>query len=322
MFKNKLISIIIPSYNYGRFLPQTISNLKEQSYPNWEAIIIDDGSTDNTEEVALRSIAGDERFKYERIKNKGNAGARNIGLDLAKGDYIQFLDADDFLSQRKLEFQLKELNHKKENVISYTNNVYFKDGKPDNHYPDFNMQGFEWIPKISGQGHKVLNTLMNNNFAVISSPLISHVFLKENKIKFPENLGSKVDWIFWIECVLSGASLEYLDNPEAITLIRRHDQSITVKSNVSKFGEIHARTLIHEKLVKAKLGKEERQALVNENNLRKTLLLKNHFYHSSLSSFETLASLFKNTDIITFTKYFFKGLNFKRKQHSKRIPLD
>ncbi|AGA78976.1 glycosyltransferase [Echinicola vietnamensis] len=314
MIQNNLVSIIIPSYNYGQFINKTISNLKAQSYSNWEAIIIDDGSTDDTEEVITNAIGKDKRFTYLKIKNKGNAAARNVGLDLATGDYIQFLDADDLLSEQKLEIQVEALHAKDENVISYTNNVYFKHENPKKYFPDFNMQGIEWMPKISSSDFEALSTLVINNFAVISSPLINHKFLKKNNIKFPEHLNSKVDWIFWIDCLLAGASLEYLDEPLATTLIRRHSSSITVQDEVLKFGEIHARDLIHKRLVKANLSTEERLKLISENNQRKAALIRNHFYHSSLLNIKTLNLLYKNTNPITFVKYFFKSLNYKRKQ--------
>ncbi|GAB3651363.1 hypothetical protein GCM10028791_19980 [Echinicola sediminis] len=227
---------------------------------------------------------------------------------------MQFLDADDLLSPKKLEIQLHGLKNEKENVISYTHNTYFNHNEPHKHFPDFMMQGVEWMPKISGNGSEVLSTLMVNNFAVISSPLVNHNFLKSNRIRFPECLNSKVDWIFWIDCILSGAHLKYIEHPETTTMIRRHAKSITVQENVLKFGELHARDVINKKLSSAKLDVNEKLRLVKKNKHGKSEFLKQLFYTNSFKNKQLLISLFKNTGPITFVKYFLKGLNFKRKK--------
>ncbi|MHB1105158.1 MAG: glycosyltransferase family 2 protein [Lutibacter sp.] len=106
---NPLISIIIPTYNRAHLLRETLDSVLAQTYANWECIIIDDGSTDNTFEVVSNYIKKDSRFKYlvrpiERIK--GASTCRNIGLENAKGEFIQFLDSDDLLSGNKLFDQI------------------------------------------------------------------------------------------------------------------------------------------------------------------------------------------------------------------------
>ncbi|PQJ73323.1 glycosyltransferase family 2 protein [Polaribacter butkevichii] len=104
---NPLVSIIIPAYNSFVFLPETVASALNQSYTNIEVIVIDDGSTDNTQTLF-------DNFKRKgvqcyKIKNKGASNARNIGLSKAKGVYIQFLDADDILHKNKIEFQIKKM---------------------------------------------------------------------------------------------------------------------------------------------------------------------------------------------------------------------
>ena len=98
----KLISIIIPCYNQVAFLPETLQSVLDQSYEHWECIIVNDGSLDNTEEVALEWCQKDSRFNYLKKENGGLSSARNAGLKIAKGEYIQFLDSDDILEKDKL----------------------------------------------------------------------------------------------------------------------------------------------------------------------------------------------------------------------------
>ena len=101
---SQLVSIITPLYNSEAFIIQTIHSVLQQSYTNWELVLIDDCSTDNTITIVNNFIAGNNQIKL--IKNKENQGAavsRNKGVMAAKGDYIAFLDADDLWKPKKLE---------------------------------------------------------------------------------------------------------------------------------------------------------------------------------------------------------------------------
>lgn len=103
---NDLISVIIPCYQQGRFLHDAVTSLQAQTYPDWEAIIVNDGSTDETALVARDICAADPRVRYMEKANGGLSSARNAGLSVAKGDWIQFLDADDLLMPQKFERQI------------------------------------------------------------------------------------------------------------------------------------------------------------------------------------------------------------------------
>lgn len=114
MTNDKLVSIIIPVYNASHFLEETINSIQEQTYSNWEAIFIDDCSSDNSYDIIKQYQKNDKRIKV--IKNKINNGvaiSRNNGIDYAKGEYLCFLDADDKWHPKKLEKQInfmQELN--------------------------------------------------------------------------------------------------------------------------------------------------------------------------------------------------------------------
>lgn len=108
-----LVSIIIPTYNCEKFIHQTVQSVQNQSYPNWEIILIDDASTDNTVTIINEFAQVDNRIKIiELEKNSGNGFARNVALDKANGRYIAFLDADDLWFPLKLEKQIKFLKDK------------------------------------------------------------------------------------------------------------------------------------------------------------------------------------------------------------------
>lgn len=108
-----LVSIIIPTYNCEKFIHQTVESVQNQSYPNWEIILVDDASTDNTVTIINEFAQVDNRIKIiELEKNSGNGFARNVALDKANGRYIAFLDADDLWFPLKLEKQIKFLKDK------------------------------------------------------------------------------------------------------------------------------------------------------------------------------------------------------------------
>lgn len=90
-----IVSVIVPCYNEGRYLRDALNSVAKQSYYNWECIIVNDGSTDETEYIAQEYIQKDARFKYIAKKNGGLPGARNSGIKSAIGQYILPLDADD-----------------------------------------------------------------------------------------------------------------------------------------------------------------------------------------------------------------------------------
>lgn len=125
----KLISIVIPTYNCCEFLPETIKSLQCQTYSNWEAICVDDGSTDNTLEIARKFQMKDERVRvYARMElPKGGSHCRNIGLQHAKGDYVIFLDGDDILVSTCLEDRLKKIENTKFDFAVFSMGT-FRDG--------------------------------------------------------------------------------------------------------------------------------------------------------------------------------------------------
>src|ERR1044072_5699082 len=104
-----MVSVIVPSYNYGHFIGATLESLQAQTLSNWECIVIDDGSTDDTAEVVARFMKTDARIKFVRQSNRRQAAARNNGFAQMSGKYVQFLDADDQLQSKKFERQVEYL---------------------------------------------------------------------------------------------------------------------------------------------------------------------------------------------------------------------
>lgn len=111
LYKNNTVSVIIPIYNAERFIAKALDSVLQQSYKDIEIILVDDCSSDRTEEVVNGYVEQYPQIIYQRLnKNQGSAVARNTALGLAKGRFVAFLDCDDVWCEGKLEFQLTFMN--------------------------------------------------------------------------------------------------------------------------------------------------------------------------------------------------------------------
>jgi len=118
-----LVSIITPVYNSEKYIKTCIDSVIEQTYPNWEMILVDDCSPDNSRKIILDYAQKDHRIIYQRLKENGGAGvARNVGIQMSQGRYLSFLDSDDFWHPEKLKKQIEFL---KDNDIGAVYSQYY-----------------------------------------------------------------------------------------------------------------------------------------------------------------------------------------------------
>jgi len=164
---SSLISIILPMYNAKKFIDMSIKSVINQTYNNWELIIIDDFSNDGSSEIARKYSFVYNNIKYfKHIRNKGVAAARNTGIKKARGTYIAFLDSDDFWVSKKLERQIRFMED---------NNYYFT-------YTSYEIVDEEGqkLNKIIKVPEKIdfNNSLKGNNistFTVIINMVLLHI---------------------------------------------------------------------------------------------------------------------------------------------------
>jgi glycosyltransferase involved in cell wall biosynthesis len=140
MSSSALISVIVPCYNYGRFLAEALNSVALQTHPDWECIIIDNGSTDNTRLIAESFASGDKRFKYIYTSNTGVSAARNRGVAASSGIYILPLDADDSIEPEYLEKALAVITSQPELKAVYCEASLFGIGKGKWNLPAFSMK--------------------------------------------------------------------------------------------------------------------------------------------------------------------------------------
>ena len=130
-FKHNLVSIVIPSYNNANHIIETLTSVLNQTYTHWECIIVDDGSTDNTNKILSDWCVANPKFRYlnrSEAKNKGANTCRNIGFEQSKGAFVMFLDADDILSKHCLENRVHEFSKNSSLDFVIANTSFYSDG--------------------------------------------------------------------------------------------------------------------------------------------------------------------------------------------------
>jgi glycosyltransferase involved in cell wall biosynthesis len=159
-----LVSIIIPTYNRAFLISETLDSIISQTYENWECIIVDDGSDDNTEETVYVYLQKDNRFRYyQRPVNlpKGGNSCRNYGFELSKGAYIKWFDSDDIMFSNFLEKQV--------DILQSNTNL------------DFCACQWEYFRHNSGSEKNYIN-LKPNNHPIYSYFLESHIFITQSPL--------------------------------------------------------------------------------------------------------------------------------------------
>ena len=309
------VSIIIPVFNYAFVIAETLRNLLDQSHQNWEAIIVDDGSTDNSREIIEGFTQVDSRFHYFYQENQGVSIARNFGLAQASGDYYQFLDGDDLLSEKKLSLQLEHFKSNPQIDISYTDSYYFHNENPKLLSPNMEMDGREWMHKLQGRGYKTVRSLIDQNIAVISSPLIKASVVLNSGVRFRERKAFLEDWEFWLKLAFADYSYHYLKNPDAFTSIRLHSKSVSKRYLKEMKEEVLAiRLKMNELLSLSSFSSDEKEEL---RGLNKALYKGNYkglIYDIGLWDLKELRRLKQHLSTGEFLKYYFKSINHHRKK--------
>lgn len=217
-----LVSVVVPTYNYARYIEETLNSLRQQSLTDWECIVVDDGSTDDTAAIVAR-FAGDKRIRYVWQQNAKQAAARNNGIRRARGEYLQFLDADDLLESEKLESQVKFLELHNDVDVIYSNVRYFDSDRP-REQRRANDKDEEWMPAVSGAGDEILLRLVQNNIMPVNSALLRRATVDEVGL-FNEKLPPVEDWEYFIRCAAAGKHFHYEDAEGVRALVRAHAES-------------------------------------------------------------------------------------------------
>ncbi len=240
---NRKISVIIPCYNYAKYLGACIESVIDQTHQNWECIIVDDESTDNSLQIAKQYALKDKRVTVISQKNSGPTVARNLALKICTGNFIQFLDADDLLEKHKFENQLNVFNNNNNIDIVYNDAKYFESENTHKLFDNLDLKSNKETKTISGSGDVMITELLKNNIMVISAPLIKkNVF---DKFGFFDNeLYYNEDWELWARFALNNVSFMYHNSTNTNALIRVHDSYSKDNFKMFLFGLLACKKLI------------------------------------------------------------------------------
>lgn len=231
MENNIDFSIIVPAYNSSLFIDKCINSVLSQSYDNYELIIVDDGSTDDTLIKCQNYQKENEKIKIMHKTNGGHTSARNVGLELSKGKYIIFLDSDDYLSSKTLEECLKEYKLHYPDIIVFS---LKKKGHRDS-LPMSVPDGFYKGKKLKKIINKDLICGSNGKYA-FSKSLSGKCFKRETIYKYQLTLPNEItigeDGLVFIESVLNAKSLSVISKKSNVCyIIYERDNSISKTSD-------------------------------------------------------------------------------------------
>jgi glycosyltransferase involved in cell wall biosynthesis len=231
--QNPLVSIITPCYNSEKFIQETIQSVQNQTYQNWEMIIVDDASTDNTVAIIDKIASIDYRIKVIKLnKNSGTGIARNSALDFANGKYIAFLDADDLWKPEKLKTQVNFLQ---------SNNIPFT----FSYYECINEEGKSLNIAIESPKHLSYRQLFFCNYVGNLTGIYDVDYFGKISIS---STRKRQDWMLWLT-ILQKIKVAHIV-PQSLAYYRVRQNSISaskfdlVKHNYAVYKTFHGLTVV------------------------------------------------------------------------------
>lgn len=233
MLQKMKVSVIIPCYNQAAFIPKAIASLQTQTFGEWECIVVDDGSTDNTAEVVSNISLREPRVRLLQKANGGSASARDMGLQQAQGEYIQFLDADDIIAPEKLESQIERMEREGAD-ISYTA------------FCSENRQGERTkLRAVQLNAYKIYVLWGLGASVPIHSFLYRTEFIRRNALAFQSACRFREDWGWHMKCFdvhptvsalldYCGAIYKQNENGKTGSYIRMQEGNFTFMAHMTK----------------------------------------------------------------------------------------
>ena len=306
------VSVIIAAYNIEKYIQRCIESVVNQSEREIEIIIVNDGSTDNTLNIINKVNELDDRIIVINKKNQGLIEARKTGLKYANGEFILFLDGDDWLENNCIEELYKTANDKKADVVLYNAYMVYDDRKEI--FDTFIEKFIDDIKK-----NPVKNLLLLNISPTIWSKFIKKSFLEENNIEFPQNISYAED--------LAAVLNIFINKPKIVCNEKRfynyYQRNDSISNKISsKVLEIDdAIQFIKEKLVEMNIyyeNKEEFEYTVFRHLLISKILRFNYLYPERKKVFQQYKA--RNIDI-NKNKYIIRDISYGNRNLKLRINL-
>lgn len=195
------VSIIVPVYKVESFLPKCIESIQNQTYKNWELILVDDGSPDNSGKVCDEYAKGDSRIRVLHKENGGVSSARNLGLENIKGEWVTFVDADDWLDANTLEQCMTFQDY---DLIRFSANFVYKE------------DGSRNIPYMLTEGlakEDLLSQVIARNSLLSVWGCLFKASLIGNDIRFNTDLSNGEDWLVFVSLLCKTSCIQIINKP-------------------------------------------------------------------------------------------------------------
>ena len=205
MTQAPLVSVIVTCHNQANVIVNTISSVLRQTYDNWECIVVNDGSSDNSESLIEEISRSDSRVKLISQDNQGVSFSRNLGFASSSGEFIQFLDGDDLLHPEKIELQVAHFLDDDSIDVSYTNHChYFAEDKRHVTFESETLDAYPLRQFLSGWHAGVS--------LPVHAPIYRRTIWREDELPYPEDYRERCeDWVFLVLVAAKSVKFAFFD---------------------------------------------------------------------------------------------------------------
>lgn len=241
---NPLISIIIPTYNRADIISETLDSILNQTYQNWECIVVDDGSTDATADVMNGYLQKDSRFKYchrPQDRRAGGNGARNYGFEICRGDYVQWFDSDDIMFSRYLEARIALFMDHCNLDVAFCAFSYFDVRGVQNRISNKQFSG------------DIIEDFVDDKILLGPQAYLLKKKILKN-IQFDEKLKRAQDADFFFRVFTQFPNLKIIHTSQVLYSVRKHQESISSANDPCGI-KLNSRFIVNKRILKYFHGK-------------------------------------------------------------------
>lgn len=276
-----LVSVIIPCFNQGNFIYDSVNSVLNQVYQDFEIIIVDDGSDDESTLIKLNNF-NHPKIKVIHTGNRGLAAARNRGFREAMGKFIQFLDADDTIQPDKFQEQLRVFEQHPGIDVCFTNYLIF----------DLNKQLVLLQPETISLGINPLEDFLYRWERDLCIPIHAALFRREiwsGCMPFNEELKAREDWLMWCEVCVKTDKFYFLNKPYAV--YRYHSNNMS-RHKLDMLYNLHLAVYY----IMQVIPNEQRKKFLNESVVLIKNIMEKNLYPDLINKIDDLKNKFKEMD--------------------------
>jgi len=221
-----LVSVIVPCYQQEQFIGQALQSICDQTYQDWQCVVVDDGSTDSSKEIILKFVESDARVNYIFQENSGVSAARNRGFLEAQGEFISFLDGDDLIKPDKILHQVEYFLDHPDSQVCYCDHIHRFEAKGIDEYYE--------TKRLSTKPLEDFLFLWDRGLAIPPHcGMFRRSIWDQDEKPFAEDYkGRWEDWVFWIGLCLRKCQFSFIDSQDAVYRIHSANFSGELQSGV------------------------------------------------------------------------------------------